>query len=116
MFKRTVPGMTVAAVLATALLAGCVVVPAPLGPPGPADAYVGATVAVAPPPAPVEYVGVAPAPGFVWAAGYWNWVGGQHVWVAGRWVHGRPGFYWVPHRWVHVAGGWRLAPGHWQRR
>lgn len=100
------------ALAGSALLGGCVVTPV-----GPPDAYVGvgATVAVAPPPAPVEYVGVAPVPGYVWFGGYWNWVGGRHVWVAGHWGPGRAGYHWVAHRWVRAGGGWRLAPGHWAR-
>jgi len=27
----------------------------------------------------------APAPGMVWAAGYWHWNGVDHVWVPGHW-------------------------------
>ena len=78
--------------------------------------YVGATVAVAPPPPREEVIGVAPAPGYVWIGGYWRWSGVAHVWVPGHWVVGRPGYVWVPHRWVRYGGGWRLAEGHWERR
>lgn len=99
-----------AAVIGGAVLTGCVVTPV-----GPPDAYVGATVAVAPPPPQAEYIGVAPVPGYVWFGGYWNWVGGRHVWVGGHWGPGRPGYHWVAHRWVHAGGGWRIAPGHWAR-
>ncbi len=98
-----------AALLAGILLAGCVVAPAP------GYYRVGPVVTVAPPPVPVEVVGVAPAPGYVWMAGYWNWVGGRHVWVAGHWGPGRPGYRWAPQHWVATPGGWRLAPGHWVR-
>lgn len=93
--------------LAGALLGGCVVAPAP-------GYYRGAVVTVAPPAPLVEVVGVAPAPGYLWFGGYWNWVGNRHVWVAGHWGPGRPGYYWVPHAWVPAAGGWRLARGHWR--
>ncbi|HMK84526.1 MAG TPA: hypothetical protein VK437_01095 [Steroidobacteraceae bacterium] len=96
-----------AALLAAALLGGCVVAPAP--------GYYGPVVAVAPPAPQVEVVGVAPTPGFVWFGGYWNWVGGRHVWVAGHWGPGRPGYHWVPHAWVHEGGGWRMHEGHWAR-
>jgi len=99
----------VALALSCVTLAGCVVAPAP------APAYDSPTVMVAPPVAQVEVVGVAPAPGYVWAGGYWNWVGGRHVWVGGHWMAGRPGYHWAPHRWVAVGGGWRLARGHWER-
>ncbi len=77
--------------------------------------YAGPVVAVAPPVARVEVIGVAPSPGYVWMGGYWNWVGRRHVWVEGRWAPGRPGYHWVPHTWVHVNGGWRMNEGHWAR-
>jgi hypothetical protein len=95
--------------LASVTLAGCVVEPAPryYGPP---------PVMVAPPPPQDEVVGVAPAPGYVWIGGYWNWVGGQYLWVGGRWAAGRPGFFWAPHHWVPYGRGWRLVPGHWAPR
>jgi hypothetical protein len=99
--------------VAASLLSGCIVAPAPgYYPPG---YYAPHVVAVAPPPPQVEVVGVAPAPGYVWFGGYWNWVGGTHVWVPGYWGAGRPGYRWVPHAWVHAGGGWRMAPGHWAR-
>jgi hypothetical protein len=108
---KTARGLKVAMAalaLASVMLAGCVVAPAP-------RYYGDATVMVAPPPPQVEIVGVAPAPGYVWIGGYWNWVGGRHEWVAGRWEAGRPGYHWVPHRWVAYHGGYRLAQGHWAR-
>ncbi len=98
-----------ALILASVTLTGCVVAPAP--------GYYGdgAVVAVAPPAPQVEVIGVAPGPGYVWGAGYWDWVGGRHVWVGGHWMAGRPGYHWVPHRWVGYRGGYRMARGHWER-
>ena len=53
--------------IAAALLSSaCVVVP---------ERYVGGTVAIAPPAARVEEVGVAPGVGYVWIGGYWGWAG-----------------------------------------
>jgi hypothetical protein len=95
-------------VLGSINLTGCVVAPA-------RGYYVDGPVMVAPPPARVEVIGVAPAPGLVWIGGYWNWVGGNHVWVGGHWEAPPPGYHaWVAHRWVPYRGGWRLAPGHWR--
>jgi hypothetical protein len=94
--------------LAGTLLAGCVVAPAP-------GYYGGAVVTVAPPAPQFEVLGVAPAPGYLWFGGYWNWVGGRHVWIAGHWGPGRPGYHWVPHTWVRAGGGWRMSEGHWAR-
>lgn len=72
-------------------------------------------VMVAPPPPQVEVIPPPPAAGYVWIAGYWNWVGGRHAWVAGHWVAPRPGHHWVAYGWVRQGDGWRLRPGHWER-
>lgn len=94
--------------LAGALLTGCVV--APVAP------YRGAAVVTVAPPAPqVEVYGPPPAVGYIWIAGFWNWIGGRHVWVGGHWEAPRPGYRWAPHRWEPVPGGWRMNPGHWDR-
>jgi hypothetical protein len=98
-----------AAALATALLAGCIVVPA--GRP-----YGGGAAVIVEPPAPqVEVMGVAPGPGYFWINGYWNWFGGRHVWIGGHWESHRPGYRWEPHRWYRDGPGWRAEPGHWER-
>jgi hypothetical protein len=101
------------AAIVTALsvsLSACVVYPA-------RGYYVaGPAIAIAPPAPIVETYGVAPAPGYVWIGGYWNWVGGRHVWVGGRWETPHPGYYWAPHQWVHRGDGWHLQQGHWARR
>jgi hypothetical protein len=88
--------------------AGCVVVPDQRH-------YVDGVVLVAPPPPREEIVGEAPMPGYVWIAGYWNWVGNRHEWVAGHWVPPRQGRQWVQYQWVRQGDGWRLNPGHWER-
>jgi hypothetical protein len=99
---------TAALLIAALAIGGCVIEPARVQ-------YSGAVVVAAPPAPIVETYGPAPAPGYVWLGGYWNWVGGRHVWVAGHWTAPRPGYHWVPHRWVAVNGGWRLHEGHWAR-
>jgi hypothetical protein len=72
-------------------------------------------VMVAPPAPQVEVVPAPPNPGYVWIAGYWNWVGGRHAWVAGHWIPPRRGHHWVTYEWVRQGDGWRLRPGHWER-
>jgi hypothetical protein len=109
---RNLRGLIRNVAIVTALAASvsaCVVYPARV-------AYVGPTVAVAPPAPIVETYGVAPYPGAVWIGGYWGWEGGRHVWRRGYWEHPRSGYYWAPHHWERVGGGWRMAPGHWVRR
>jgi len=106
-----------ASAVAALLLSACVVAPYPArtavyeeGPSGPV-----AVAEVAPPPAYVEPMPVAPFAGAIWIGGYWNWVGGRHVWVPGRWDHPRPGYRWEPHRWENRGGRWELHGGRWRR-
>ncbi len=105
---RSIPGLLACAVILSAALSACVVVPDQRH-------TVGGVVLVAPPAPREEVIGVAPVPGYVWLGGYWNWVGNHHEWVEGRWAPPRAGHVWVPHQWVRQGDGWRLNPGHWQR-
>ena len=115
---RSLPGLAVSlALLAT--LAGCVVapyrpIPAPyeVGPPGPSGPYVN----VAPPSPQYEVMPAAPALGYVWIGGYWNWHLGRHAWIGGRWALPPAGHHWVQHRWERGQGGWQEHQGHWGRR
>lgn len=78
------------------------------------SAQIGVDITVAPPAPQVEVV-PAPRAGYVWAPGYWNWVGGRHVWVGGHWIGARPGYRWVPDAWVRHGDRWHYARGHWAR-
>ena len=109
---RNLRGSVRNAAIVTALslsLSACVVYPARV-------AYVGPTIAIAPPAPVVETYGAPPYAGAVWLGGYWGWEGGRHVWVGGHWEAGHPGYRWEPHHWVQVGGGWRMAGGRWVRR
>lgn len=71
--------------------------------------------APAPPPvAPVEVIGVAPGPGYVWIAGHYAWHG-RWVWIGGYWERVPRGYaVWVPGHWDRRAGGWVWVEGHWR--
>ncbi|HQT26215.1 MAG TPA: hypothetical protein PLK99_06400 [Burkholderiales bacterium] len=85
------------------ILSGCVVAPAPY-------------YATMPPPAPrEEFIGAAPAVGYIWIGGYWNWVGGRYVWARGHWEPPRPGYRWMPHHWVQEGNRWHHRGGRWER-
>lgn len=109
---RTLIGAS-SVLVASVLIGGCAVVPAPVPVALAADdVYAPA----APPPPQVEVIPVAPFVGAVWVGGYWNWVGGRHVWVPGRYVRPNPGYRWQPHHWVQrPGGGWWLRGGVWIR-
>lgn len=70
----------------------------------------------APPPLQYEVIGVAPGPGYLWVAGYWNWTGVEYVWVSGSWVVPPPGRrVWVAPAWQqHRGRGWYMRRGRWR--
>jgi hypothetical protein len=65
----------------------------------------------APPPPIEEPVPLAPAPSYVWAPGYWYWVGYQYSWVPGRWLTPHPGYFYVGPRWNYVGSRWAFRVG-----
>jgi hypothetical protein len=79
-----------------------------------ASAGVAIDIDIAPPPLRVETV-PPPRVGFVWAPGYWDYRGHDHVWVKGRWVGERHGYHWVADRWEQRGPHWHHEPGHWER-
>lgn len=95
--------------LASLLLAAGVLTPAL------SQAGVAIDINVAPPEPVMETPPPPPQPGYVWAAGYWNWEGGRHVWVPGHYMAPHPGYRWVPDRWDHRDRGYHYEPGHWAR-
>lgn len=72
------------------------------------------TIGNAPPPPRFESVPAA-RHGYVWAPGYWNWVGNRHVWVGGHWERERHGYQYVGATWIQDRNGWRLDPGGWRQ-
>jgi hypothetical protein len=97
-----------------ALLLGLCIAASAVSAPAVTFAGVIVDVDVAPPPLRVEEV-PPPRAGFVWAPGYWEWRGGQHVWIGGRWVGERRGYHWVPDRWEQRGPHWHHYVGHWER-
>jgi hypothetical protein len=103
-----------AAVVASALLASCVLLPAcvieagPEPPPG---------VAVsAPPPAPMQDPRPPPpSPQAIWVAGYWHWTGMQYTWIPGHWENAPPGARWRAPRYSLRDGTYFYEPGGWTR-
>jgi WXXGXW repeat (2 copies) len=67
------------------------------------------------PPAPQVEVAPPPRPGMVWAPGFWEWHGHNHVWVRGHWLSERPGMRWEADRWEQRGPHYHYVPGHWTR-
>jgi hypothetical protein len=106
--------LALAAVLGSAALAGCAVVPAePIyGYNGYGD-VVSANVA---PPALCRAHSRGTFVGSVWIGGFWDWEGGRHVWRPGHYEHGRPAMpiasRLASRPWRSVdAASWRLEQG-----
>ena len=97
---------TLAAVLAASLMG--------LG--AAAHAQYNAIVSVAPPEPRVVEVVPAPRHGHVWAAGHYEWRGGQYAWVDGHWLGARNGYEYREPRWVQRGNGeWAMVGGNWER-
>ena len=77
-------------------------------------ANVSVDIDIAPPASRVEVV-PAPRVGYVWAPGYWDWRGHEHVWVRGRWIREHHGRHWVPAHWVQNGRHWHMERGRWER-
>jgi hypothetical protein len=92
------------ALSATAVLPGIAV----------AQVNVNITIGEAPPPLRFESV-PAPRNGYLWAPGYWNWNGNQHVWSSGHWERVRQDYDYVRPEWRQENGQWRLQQGGWKR-
>jgi len=69
-----------------------------------------------PPVLPVYVQPPCPAPGYIWAPGYWAWSPdfGNYYWVPGTWVlPPQVGFLWTPGYWGFSAGVYLWRPGFW---
>ena len=77
-------------------------------------------VPVQSPPPPEKAEGARPAApgyGYIWVAGYWDYLDGNYIWRDGRWVQGKPDYEYVRARYDNDAGkGWVFHRPHWKRR
>ena len=82
--------------------------------PSSANAYVGVSVAIAPPAIPVYTQPYCPGPGYIWTPGYWAWDGYGYYWVPGSWVYPPTvGFLWTPGYWGWNNGFYGFNDGYW---
>lgn len=88
---------------------------------GPTDAKDALSVQVNDAPPPDKAEGARPAaPGFgyIWVAGYWDYLAGNFIWRDGRWVQGKPDYEYVRARYQFDSQGktWVFYRPHWKRR
>lgn len=80
----------------------------------PAQIAVGISIHIGPPALPVYPQPVCPAPGYIWAPGYWAYGPAGYYWVPGTWVMApTPGFLWTPGYWGFVGGAYVWHAGYW---
>jgi len=70
----------------------------------------------APPDPKPEVKTPCPAPGHIWVAGYWDYIGGHHVWRDGRWLQGMAGYEYVRARYEFDGKTWQFHVPHWHKR
>lgn len=69
----------------------------------------------APPAEHIDVIISAPAPGYVWVRGRWEWHTANFTWVPGVWVMLPPGrTVWVDGRWRQDRYGWYWLDGYWR--
>lgn len=78
------------------------------------SAYVGISVAIAPPAIPIYQQPYCPAPGYIWTPGYWSYADFGYYWVPGVWVAPpRIGFLWTPGYWGYRGSSYYFNEGYW---
>lgn len=83
-----------------------------------AQALVGISVRIGPPPLRVLAVQpMAPGPGYLWTPGYWAYGPAGYYWVPGAWVMApQPGLLWTPGYWAHTEDAYVWHRGYWGPR
>jgi hypothetical protein len=71
-----------------------------------------------PPPADkVEEKATAPGYGYIWVAGYWDYIAGSYMWRPGRWVQGKADYEYVRAKYERDGNNaWTFTRPHWKRR
>jgi len=79
-----------------------------------AQIAVGISVHIGPPALPVYVQPVCPAPGYIWAPGYWAYGDDGYYWVPGTWVMAPAvGMLWTPGYWGWGGGVYLWHAGYW---
>jgi hypothetical protein len=77
------------------------------------------TLSVATPPPTEKAEGdrpTSPGFGYIWVAGYWDYLDGNYIWRDGRWMQGKADYEYVRARYEKDGQGWVFHRPHWKRR
>ncbi|HLH97094.1 MAG TPA: YXWGXW repeat-containing protein [Xanthobacteraceae bacterium] len=81
---------------------------------GHAQIGIGVSITIAPPELPVYVQPEIPAPGYIWAPGYWAYGPDGYFWVPGTWVQPPAvGLLWTPGYWGWRDGVYVWNEGYW---
>lgn len=58
----------------------------------------------------------APGYGYIWVAGYWDYLDGNYLWREGRWMQGKQDYEYVRARYEQSNGAWVFHRPHWKKR
>ena len=58
----------------------------------------------------------APAYGYIWVAGYWDYLDGNYIWRSGHWMQGKADYEYVRARYEFDGKTWVFHRPHWKRR
>jgi WXXGXW repeat (2 copies) len=79
-----------------------------------AQVAIGVSIRIGPPVLPVYPQPICPAPGYIWAPGYWAYGPVGYYWVPGTWVMAPAvGLLWTPGYWGWSGGYYAWHAGYW---
>jgi len=58
----------------------------------------------------------APGYGYIWVAGYWDYLDGNYIWRSGHWMQGKSDYEYVRARYEYDGKTWVFHRPHWKRR
>jgi hypothetical protein len=58
----------------------------------------------------------APGSGYIWVAGYWDYLDGNYIWRGGHWLQANAQYEYIRASYDHDGEGWVFHRPHWKRR
>ena len=109
---------TIALVVMLGFIGGCATLSSSSGgSSGDSKTQIDVPVSSQPPPEKAEGTRPAsPGYGYIWVAGYWDYLDGNYIWRDGSWKQGKPDYEYVRARYDYDGKAWTFHRPHWKRR
>jgi hypothetical protein len=109
---------TIALVVMLGFIGGCATLSSSSGgSSGDSKTQIDVPVSSQPPPEKAEGTRPAsPGYGYIWVAGYWDYLDGNYIWRDGSWKQGKPDYEYVRARYEYDGKSWVFHRPHWKRR